>query len=133
MGLNKLWYAFDSDSIPEVNECTMAPYDTMHVEFDGLVRQEMAYMLYILVTKKKYFTLAQLNAAIKTFAWPKGHRMPAIDPKVVEGAKGRVPRPDAHLFSSASQTMHFAFARCAHTCRPTHTVLHAHTFMCTSH
>ena len=88
----------------------MAPYDTMHVEFDGLVRQEMAYLLYILVTRRKYFTLAQLNAAIKSFPWPAGHRMPAIDPKVVEGAKGGVPRSDAHLFSSASQTMHFAFA-----------------------
>ena len=35
MGLNKLWYAFDSDYIPGVDECTMVPYDTMHVEFDG--------------------------------------------------------------------------------------------------
>ena len=89
----------------------MAPYDTMHVEFDGLVRMEMAYLLYILITKRKYITLAQLNAAIKRFPWPKGHRMPAIDPKVVEGAKGGVPRSDAHLYSSASQTMHFALAR----------------------
>ena len=60
----------------------------MHVEFDGLVRMEMAYLLCILVTKRKHFTLAQLNDAIKRFPWPKGHRMPAIDPKVVEGAKG---------------------------------------------
>jgi hypothetical protein len=113
MGINKLWCAFDSDSIPEVDESTMVPYDTMHVELDGLVRMEMAYLLYMLISKKKYFTLVQLNAAIKAFEWPKGQRMPAVDPKVVEGAKGRVPRPDAHLFSSASQTMYFALARYA--------------------
>lgn len=99
---------------PEVDESTMVPYDTMHVELDGLVRMEMAYLLYMLISKKKYFTLVQLNAAIKAFEWPKGQRMPAIDPKVVQGATGRVPRPDAHLFSSASQTMYFALARCAH-------------------
>ena len=114
MGLNKLFYAFDSDYIPGIDECTMAPYDTMHVEADGLVRMEMAYMLYVLVTKRKYFTLAQLNDAIKRFPWPKGHRMPPIDQKVVEGRKGGLPRADAHLFSSASQTLHFALARCAH-------------------
>ena len=95
----------------------MVPYDTMHVELDGLVRMEMAYLLYMLISKKKYFTLVQLNAAIKAFEWPKGQWMPAIDPKVAcraQRPKGRVPRPDAHLFSSASQTMYFALARCAH-------------------
>ena len=89
MGINKLWCAFDSDSIPEVDESTMVPYDTMHVELDGLVRMEMAYLLYMLISKKKYFTLVQLNAAIKAFEWPKGQWMPAIDQKVVQGAKAK--------------------------------------------
>jgi hypothetical protein len=87
MGINKLYYALDSDYFPGFDECTMVPYDTMHVELDGLCRMELAYLLYILITKRKYFSLEQLNDAIKSFPWPKGHRMPAIDPKVVEGAK----------------------------------------------
>jgi hypothetical protein len=65
----------------------MTPYDTMHVELDGLCKIELAMLLYVLITKRKYFTLEQLNAAIKSFSWPKGHRMPAIDAKVIEGAK----------------------------------------------
>ena len=60
----------------------MVPYDTMHVELDGLVRQELAFLLYILVTKRKYFSLEKLNEAIKKFPWPAGQRMPEIDPKV---------------------------------------------------
>ena len=113
MGINKLVYALDSEYIPGFDECTMAPYDTMHVEFDGLVRMEMAYLLYVLIRRRKCFNLVQLNEAIKRFQWPKGHRMPEIDPKVVEGATGFKPRTDAHIFSSATQTMHFALARCA--------------------
>ena len=107
IGINKLIYAFDSEYIPGVDECTMAPYDTMHVECDGLLRMEMAYLLYMLITKRKYFTLVQLNAAIKSFPWPKGHRMPGIEPKVVEGAKGRVPRWDAHTSPSHSNPNHY--------------------------
>jgi hypothetical protein len=90
----------------------MAPYDTMHVELDGIVRQELAYLLYILITKRKYFTLECLNAALKAYPWPKGHRMPDIEAKVTEGVKGKKPSPTAKLSSSASQTLHFAMARC---------------------
>ena len=112
MGINKLFYAFDSDYIPHVDECNMAPYDTMHVELDGLVRAELAHMLYLFITKWKLFTLEQLNDAIKAFPWPKGQRMPEIDAKILEGAKGGVPKAKSKLSSSASQTLHFALARC---------------------
>ena len=98
LGINKLFYAFYSDYIPGVDECTMAPYDTMHVELDGLCRMELAYLLYILITKRKYFTLEQLNAAIKSFPWPKGHRMLAIDAKVIEGAKVRLHVPSDRMW-----------------------------------
>lgn len=85
LGINKLIYAFNPDYMPGVDEVDMVPYDTMHIELDGIVRQELAYMLYIFVTKHKYFTLAQLNAAIRSFPWPKGHRVPDVDAKSLEG------------------------------------------------
>lgn len=116
LGYNKLIWGFSHEYLRGVDETTMVPYDTMHVEADGLCRMELAYLLYMLITKRKYFKLAELNDAIKRFSWPPGHRMPEIDHKVIEGRKGGVPRADAHLFSSASQTMHFAMARCDPLC-----------------
>ena len=112
-GINKLVYAFNPDYIPHVNEVNYVPYDTMHVELDGLVRQELAYLLYVLITKRKYFTLATLNEAIKSFCWPKGERMPEIESTVLEGTKHGAPKSSAKICSSASQTLHFAMARCA--------------------
>lgn len=76
MGINKLVYALDSDYIPGFDECTMAPYDTMHVEFDGLVRMEMAYLLFILIKKRKFFTLAQVCVPLISPASPS--RIPRI-------------------------------------------------------
>ena len=118
LGTNKLFYAFDSDYMPHVDETTMVPYDTMHVELDGLVRQELAHLLFVLITKRKRFTMEKLNAAIKSFAWPPGQRMPEIEAKIIEGAKGGVPKADAKLSSSASQTLHFALARSVGSAAP---------------
>ena len=55
LGINKLIYAFNPDYMPGVDEVDMVPYNTMHVELDGIVRQELAYMLYIFVTPQLPF------------------------------------------------------------------------------
>ena len=109
-GLNKRVFAMDPASIPLVNPVTVAPQDVMHLLMDGITRHELAWLHYVLLSRK-FISWEQLEAAYKSYRWPKGVRIPPLPKKIKEGVAGNTPRPDATLGMSASQVMYVALHR----------------------
>ena len=54
----------------------MIPYDFMHVELEGSLKNELAAMLYYFLRRRPSwkFTLKALNDRIREYAWPAGFR-----------------------------------------------------------
>ena len=110
-GLYNLSYAFHPDIFPYVDPFRAVPQDVMHAEFSsGTANSELAEMLYLFISKEKWFSVAQLNEGIDSFAWPQGAKPPPIWDSVKVGRKGGLPAEGAHLRYSGSQTMFFARA-----------------------
>lgn len=109
-GVNKLFYALCEESFPHINPANIAPQDLMHLLADGTTRHEAAWLLYMLHSRK-YLTLSQVNAEIERYRWPRDSRVPQIPSCVEDGASGRLPRPEATIHMSASQTFTFALHR----------------------
>ena len=110
-GLYNSSYAFHPDVFPYVDPFRAVPQDVMHAEFSsGTANSELAEMLYLFISKEKWFSVAQLNAAIDSYSWPQGTKPPAIWDSVKVGRKGGLPADGAHLRYSGSQTMNFARA-----------------------
>lgn len=112
-GLNKLYFALHPNIIPFFDPTTGVPQDLMHVELEGTVRYELAWLFYSLIVRHEIFTLSQLNAAIVAFNWPMGHRVPQMDKRILKGKAGsKTPLEGSTIASSASQTLHLALNRC---------------------
>ena len=80
--------------VPYFDPCTYIPYDVMHVELEGLLKNELAAMLYYFTRKRDWgFTLQALNERINSYAWPRTYRPPTFSAKVVE--KGTTRRASA--------------------------------------
>ena len=110
-GINKLVYACHPDNIPGgINPTTLIPQDLMHLLLDGITRQELAWLIYVLVSRK-LLDWDRLVAACKKYPWPPGVRIPPLAEKLKSGKAGNLPRPGATLGMSASQTMDFAVHR----------------------
>jgi hypothetical protein len=111
-GINKLIFACHPDNIPGgINPTTLIPQDLMHLLLDGITRQELAWLIYVLVSRK-LLDWDRLVAAVKKYPWPPGVRIPPLAEKLKTGKAGNLPRPGATLGMSASQTMDFAVHRC---------------------
>ena len=109
-GLNKRVFAFHPSYIPLVNPVIVAPQDAMHLFMDGITRHEMAWLMYVLVSRQ-HVTFAQLAAAFKSYRWPPGVRIPPLPAKDCIGLSGNTPRPGATVGMSASQVMYAALHR----------------------
>ena len=108
-GLYNLSYALHPRFFPHLDPFRGTPQDVMHNEFSsGTANSELAEMLYLFIAKEKWFTVAQLNAAIAAYPWPAGWKPPPIWDSVTKGQKGGLPADGAHLRYSGSQTMHFS-------------------------
>ena len=110
-GLYNMSYALHPTFFPYFDPFRGVPQDVMHDEFSsGTANSELAEMLYLFISKEKWFTVAQLNASIDSYAWPKGEKPPPIWESVRVGRKGGLPADSAHLRYSGSQTLRFALA-----------------------
>ena len=90
----------------------------MHLFADGITRHEAAWLLYFLISRK-FTVLAAVQAAIRNYCnWSRDVRIPPLPANVSEGITGRLPRPDATISMSASQTTKFALHRCAEPASP---------------
>lgn len=113
LGVNKLYWALSSVHFPEIDFCTLAVQDIMHLFADGISRHEAAWMLYLLHSRG-FLTLARVNELIRQYQkWPRDCRVPQLPSSVKDGAAGGFPRQDATIHMSASQTFTFCLHRCA--------------------
>jgi hypothetical protein len=106
-GLNKLYFAFDTEYFNDINPMTIAPQDILHLFPDGLLRSECAWLFYILI--KLGLDLDEANAALR-----KGHRrfspgirVPPFHAKLKNGAVGGTPTAGAVMRMTGSQMMEF--------------------------
>jgi hypothetical protein len=47
LGLNSLYFAFDPEYVPHVVPTHVAPQDLLHLFFDGITRNELAWLFYV--------------------------------------------------------------------------------------
>ena len=107
LGLNKLYFALDPEYIPFINPCTVAPQDLLHLFPDGLLRSELAWLIYILC--KMGLNLDKLNESLrKNRDLPKDVRVPNFPAKISKGARGGVPHSSSTARMTGSQCMHFS-------------------------
>ena len=130
-GLNKRVFAFNPEYIPLVNPTMIAPQDAMHLFMDGITRHELAWLMYVLISRG-HVSWERLAGAFKHYGgWPPGVRIPPLHNKISQGVAGRKPRRDATLGMSASQVMYVALHRlpCVLELRPNATHFSPH--LCT--
>ena len=107
-GLNKLYFALDPEYFPHIDPCTIAPQDLLHLFPDGLLRSELAWLVYIFC--KLGLNLDKLNARLRAFkpvGFPKDVRIPNFPDKLMKGAAGGVPHSSSTARMTGSQCMHF--------------------------
>ena len=112
MGLNTLEHALSPQYLPHFRYVEGCPQEEMHNEDDGLLRAENYQCLNVLFRKWKKFgklTLDAFNARMADWNW-QSTPVPPLHTSVLEGAKGGVPSPGAHLRNTASQTVEFSRA-----------------------
>ena len=112
MGLNTLEHALSPDYCPHFRHVEGSAQEEMHNEDDGLLRNEQYQTLNVLFRKWKQFgklTLDSFNAAMSDWNW-QSITVPPLHSSVLEGAKGGVPSPGAHLRYTAAQTVEFTHA-----------------------
>lgn len=127
-GLNKLYFALDPEYISHVNPVTIAPQDALHLFPDGLLRSELAWLMYILASMGLSFEAVD-RATKQCKSMPKDVRIPKFPSKLKEGVAGKKPKPSRTALMTGSQCMHFTLHRC--TKRPLtespHTTHHTFT------
>ena len=107
LGLNKLYYALDPDYLPFVDPVKIAPQDLLHLFPDGLLRSELAWLIYVLC--RLGFSLSSLNARIRSYrGLPDDVRIPQFPDKLRQGEAGGKPKSKSTARMTGSQCMHFA-------------------------
>ena len=83
--------------------------DLMHHEMQGVLKLELALMLYYFIRVRRWFTTEELNARLASFSWPSGHGLPPLYKQhIEEGIANGQPKHDAHVHLTASQMLTFA-------------------------
>ena len=117
-GLFQLEYAFEPHVLPHFKALESTPQDVMHAEFSsGTANTEAAAMLYIFISREKWFKVDDLNTAISEYDWPPGHKPPLVYPSIVKG--------DCHGCPTQSANLHYSGAGAAKRTPPAAPVPHA--------
>ena len=108
IGMNTFSNAFAR--VPHFDICSMIPWDFMHVELEGSLKNELAAMLYYFIRKRKWgFTLAKLNEAIRKYTWPPGRAPPMFTEGYIEkGTKKGQCNKGTHVHMTAGHMLTFA-------------------------
>ena len=111
-GLNKLYFALDPEYFPHINPVTISPQDVLHLFPDGLLRSELAWLMYIL--HKYGLLMSDVDRATKACkSMPKDVRIPKFPDKLTKGVAGGRPDSSRTALMTGSQCMHFTLHRCA--------------------
>jgi hypothetical protein len=103
-------YAWNPDLIPHV-DATAIPQDVLHMFADGVLRSEGAWLIYDMVKNGNLAWEKLLKASATYRGFPADVRVPALHPKLLQGAKGGVPKAESTLRMSGSQVHHFTLHR----------------------
>ena len=108
LGLNKLYFALDPEYIPHIDPTKIAPQDLLHLFPDGLLRSELAWMIFVFC--KLGLDLDELNARLRAYSpyLPKDVRIPLFPTKLRKGAAGGLASSSQTARMTGSQCMHFA-------------------------
>lgn len=83
-GIVRLWFALDPDLIPHVDPTRNCPVDLLHLFPDGLLRSELAWLLFIFI--KMGLKLDTLNASSRAYSgFPADVRIPPFTEKLKKG------------------------------------------------
>jgi len=82
----------------------------MHAELEGNLKTHGYGFLYCAIKKYKWFTLAQVNAALRAPLPGSGEVLPPIRETALKGRKGTLPKAGGTLVYSAGQMIPFALA-----------------------
>lgn len=96
--------------MPHFDVCKCIPYDMMHVELEGLLKNELAAMLFYFVRKRDWgFTLTALNERLNSYAWPGNYRPPTFTSGALEvGTKDGKCKKGCHVHMTAGDMLVFA-------------------------
>ena len=111
-GWNKLYFALDPDYIPHIDPTTISPQDLLHAFPDGLLRSELAWLMYTFGKLGLDFNLVD-KATKLCKSLPKDVRIPKFPPTLKEGVgrgKDARPRSSAVARMTGSQCMHFTLS-----------------------
>ena len=109
VGVNTFEHAFVR--VPYFDVATYVPYDFMHGELEGTLKNELAAMLYYFLRHRPSwgFTLEKLNEAIKSYSWPGGYAPPMFTKGYLEkGTKANKVKKGAHVHMTAGDMLTFA-------------------------
>ena len=109
IGLNSFEHAFTH--VPYFDVSCMVPYDFMHGELEGTIKNELAAMLYYFIRHRPSwnFTLDKVNAAIREYAWPGGYAPPTFTAGYLEkGTKKKQCQKGAHVHMTSGDVLTFA-------------------------
>lgn len=109
--MNTLHCALSPEYIPHVDPTKYIPQDLMHLEMDGLLRLEFAYLVYSLVRVHGFCSLDQINASITSYPWPPGHKVPALSVNLIKGTAVNQPKSGVTTGITASQQLHLTLHR----------------------
>lgn len=97
--------------VPHFDVTTMAPQDIMHVLAEGVLKTEIAALIFMLCRKRKWgVTVTSVNAACARYAWPQGHQPPLFKESLLEGqGKGAntMPKRGCHIHGTAGAVLDF--------------------------
>lgn len=97
--------------VPLFDVTCMAPQDIMHVLAEGVLKTEIAAMLFTLIRKRKWgLTLKAVNKACRAYKWPTGHHAPNFRDVILDGVgKGATaaPKRGCHVHGTAGAVLDF--------------------------
>ena len=98
MGLNTFHeHAFTW--VPHFDVTRDIPYDFMHVELEGVCKNEFAAMLYYFVRHRDWgFTIDRCNQVLRNYTWPPGYVPDLLTVAIREYCKTILPYRDMALF-----------------------------------
>ena len=113
ISLNSLYFALDPAYIPHINPITITPEDILHLFPDGLLRSELAWLIYIFCNMHGGNDfIDRLNKATRRYPkFPADVRIPTQPDKLKKGVAGKVPDSSSTVRMTGSQCMHFTMHR----------------------
>ena len=114
IGVNTFDHAFVD--IPHFDVCSWCPQDFMHVECEGLLKLELAAVIFYMVRCVHATTLEAINQAIYNYQWEGGaaNRPPYFTDGILEGTRPpagsgikAMPKQGCHVHMTAGDTLRF--------------------------